>query len=206
MAGVLAHDRFPKILRAGRIEEPETLTDRHQVLRAFVRPIWCRHPKALTRSRFVLGRTHLEASWADPAHALGDGFAFRWRHLEVDPQPEAVAADGTGPGRLGDLRKVSFSQSVAITNARPCGRRHVASPAAGRRTNSAPRSPVSPRPVCASRPDAATWSAPPAGPGPAWAAAPQRGPAPDRPAPLPLCAAALTRKLLNRAGRKPKLP
>ena len=124
IAGILAHHRFPECLRAGDIEQPIALGNGHQMLRAFVGPVGLVLLEFL-RGRsawFVERRSHREASRRDQA-ALADQVACLAGHLELDPEPESIAADGGSPFRTGDLpeREVSAIRTRTGTrgDARP---------------------------------------------------------------------------------------
>lgn len=80
-AGIVAHHRLPKGLRAGRVGQPEAPADRHRMGRAFV----------VAALRLVFRRAHRERARFDPAQALRRA-AMRGRHSETREHSETVAA------------------------------------------------------------------------------------------------------------------
>jgi hypothetical protein len=108
MARVIAHHRLPQRLRTGAVGEPETLRQRHGVLRPFV-------AEALG---FGLRRAHQEMPGLDVAQTLNDGLravrrgALTNGHEHVGVKPESVTADFVRPlGALDTADEVAVMAS-----------------------------------------------------------------------------------------------
>ena len=92
--GPLAGHGGELTLSDGRLAEPEAAADGHSVLRAF----------SIPPSGLILGRSHLEFAWRDPAQGKRDAVDG-----EIREQPKPVPPKPRGPRWCAYTAYVKFS-------------------------------------------------------------------------------------------------